>query len=209
MIEFKNSRTALHRDAVSANAQFFADRWIMAESLGHKLKVCEIGVAWGDFSKHLIDVTACDEFFAVDLFELHKVEEVWGVKTTETLGGTTHLAYYTEEMLRHTRERCVMHFLSGHSYKLVTRLPDAYCDLIYIDGAHDFESVARDVSAYFQKLKQGGILMFNDYTLRDPIGAESYGVVPVVNQLANHGYCSVIGFAMQEDFFCDIALQKL
>ncbi len=91
---------------------------------------------------------------------------------------------------------------------MAKRIPDQYCDLIYIDAAHDFKSVSLDVNAYFPKLKQGGILMLNDYTLRNPIGDESYGVVSVANQLSNQGYVSVVGFAMEKDFFCDIALQK-
>lgn len=36
-------------------------------------------------------------------------------------------------------------------------------DLVYIDAAHDFESVCADIKAWYPKVKSGGILAGHDY----------------------------------------------
>jgi predicted O-methyltransferase YrrM len=40
---------------------------------------------------------------------------------------------------------------------------EPWIDLLYIDGAHDSTSVARDVTLYVPMVKSGGIIIFDDY----------------------------------------------
>jgi len=40
---------------------------------------------------------------------------------------------------------------------------EPWIDLLYIDGAHDSTSVARDVTLYVPMVKQGGTVIFDDY----------------------------------------------
>lgn len=80
--------------------------------------------------------------------------------------------------------------------------------MIYIDAAHDYESVKRDAEIAQQKIRRDGIIVFNDYVMYDPfIGAE-YGVVQAVNELLVRGGWDVIGFALEKSLFCDIAIQR-
>ena len=41
---------------------------------------------------------------------------------------------------------------------------DNTLDFIFIDAAHDYESVKKDINAWFPKLKQEGIIAGHDYT---------------------------------------------
>jgi predicted O-methyltransferase YrrM len=41
---------------------------------------------------------------------------------------------------------------------------DNSLDFIFIDAAHDYKSVKKDINAWFPKLKQGGIIAGHDYT---------------------------------------------
>lgn len=43
------------------------------------------------------------------------------------------------------------------------RGPEPWIDLLYIDGAHDPTSVARDTSLYVPMVKSGGMVIFDDY----------------------------------------------
>ena len=40
---------------------------------------------------------------------------------------------------------------------------EAWIDVLYIDGAHDSASVARDTTLYVPMVKEGGIVIFDDY----------------------------------------------
>jgi predicted O-methyltransferase YrrM len=51
----------------------------------------------------------------------------------------------------------------GLSNNEVPKLPDDFFDIIYIDGNHQPEYVLEDAVLSFRKLKQGGVMIFDDY----------------------------------------------
>lgn len=55
------------------------------------------------------------------------------------------------------------------SYEASLSFPDNYFDFIYIDAAHDYESMVEDLNAWWPKLKPGGILAGHDYISYDVI----------------------------------------
>ena len=68
--------------------------------------------------------------------------------------------------------------------------------------------MARDTEVSIRKLKENGVLVFNDYIICDHVAGVAYGVVPVVNDLCvNHGW-KVLFFALQRQLFCDIGLYR-
>ena len=40
--------------------------------------------------------------------------------------------------------------------------PDNFLDVLFIDGAHDLNSVTMDFDTFFSKVKLGGVIMFHD-----------------------------------------------
>ena len=51
----------------------------------------------------------------------------------------------------------------GFSNEELPKLQDDYFDIIYIDGNHEPEYVLEDAVLAFRKLKQDGIMIFDDY----------------------------------------------
>jgi hypothetical protein len=55
----------------------------------------------------------------------------------------------------------------GFSYDMLQTLEDNFFDIIYIDGNHAAEYVLEDAVLSFRKLKNGGMLVFDDYQCND------------------------------------------
>ena len=62
---------------------------------------------------------------------------------------------------RGLQERC--HALVGYSHDVAVAVPDRI-GLLIIDGNHEFESVARDLSLYAPKVLPGGFILLDDHT---------------------------------------------
>lgn len=185
-------------------AQLFADRSLMIASFAPRddLRFAEIGVAFGDFSQIILDLLAPVNFDAYDLFNFHEVPEL-----AKRLGGKPHAAFYADRFRDEVDSGCMRLFVGDSSTEL-RRAPDGYYDMIYIDGDHSYEGVKRDTDVALEKLRPDGILIFNDYTMYDYIAHSPYGIVHVVNDLCvAHGW-RITHLALQNQMFCDVAIQK-
>lgn len=206
--ELNRQPVALPQSAV-AGGRLFANREEMVRGLyvPQRGRIAEIGVAFGDFSRTMIEAKNPAEFVGFDLFELHHVQQIWGRPSAEIFQGESHLEYYKKQMTAYS-DRCSITAMVGDSSSKISEFPDEHFDLIYIDGDHTLDGVMRDARASSKKVKRDGLIIFNDYILYDHIGHVSYGIVHVVNEMCrNHGW-RVEGFAFKHDMFCDIALSK-
>lgn len=75
--------------------------------------------------------------------------------------------------------RVVLH--RGYSWDMLKTLPDHSLDWVYIDAAHDYSSVARDLEVTRQKVKSDGIIAGHDYVRWGSFGFRC-GVVEAVNE---------------------------
>ena len=51
----------------------------------------------------------------------------------------------------------------ANSKDVVSWFPDDWADLIFIDGAHDYKNVKRDIREWLPKIRSGGVLAGHDY----------------------------------------------
>lgn len=66
--------------------------------------------------------------------------------------------------------------IRGRSDVMCHKLEDNYFQMIFIDAAHDYESVKADLNNFYPKLKSGGIFAGHDY------GEKSCGVGQAVDE---------------------------
>lgn len=216
-MEFPNSRH-LSIPPLAAksviNARLFSDRYeqikhireMMAGADNESPNVAEIGVALGDFSKFLIDTLAPKTFAAIDIFDAHEKPFIWDIPTDPVFRGRTHFDYYKEKFENYYKGRLIVE--KGLSSEAGQRLEDNFYDLIYIDAGHKYEDVLIDTKIALAKIRPGGFIVFNDYTVYDHLSFTAYGVVPAVNQmLAKRGDVQVVGFSLDAQMFCDLAVQ--
>ena len=189
------------------NAKLFANRIRMIEWLAERnqcARIAEIGVARGDFSTVLLEAFQPSEFVAFDVFKMHTEPLVFGMPPTEYFGGDkTHADYYRD---RFADKPVTIEI--GRSQTMLASYPDEHFDLIYVDGDHSFEGVRDDAELGAKKLKETGVLVFNDYTMYDYLNNFPYGVIQVVNVMVVEQSWEVIGFALQRGMFCDIAITR-
>jgi hypothetical protein len=50
-----------------------------------------------------------------------------------------------------------------YSHVVVATIPDNYVDWVYVDGAHDYDSVIEDVTDWYNKIKIGGWICGDDW----------------------------------------------
>lgn len=190
-------------------AKLCCDRDAMLEylSLSRGSRIAEIGVAFGDFSKKLIDCLEPSLFDAFDVFTLHESPVVWGQLTHTALNGKTHLQFF--------RDRFAVEIESGRMRVFqcdgaegLSKQPEAFYDLIYIDANHTIDFVRRDADAASRVLKQSGLMIFNDYIMYDHIAKMPYGVVQVVNDLCVYHDWMITHFALHQAMFCDVVLKR-
>jgi hypothetical protein len=168
-------------------------------------KVAEIGVWRAAFSKVLVPELKPREFFAFDIFTGHLETDWNGMTGHQLFDGLTHRQYYEREMASF---RDVLTIIEGQSEVTLRDYGDRSFDLVYVDAAHDYESVKADTSLAVQMVADHGFLVFNDYTLLDPNNGAPYGVVPVVNELVVNQGWSIVGYALDVGLYCDIALRR-
>lgn len=189
-------------------AQLFASREEMVSALYGDVGgfIAELGVAVGYFSRFLLETLKPDKFVGLDLFDLHDQETIWGRPSSELLEGKTHKQFYSDLLRGWPTETDL---IEGYSHLALNNLEDASYDMIYIDASHTYEDVQRDCEAALRKLKRSGLLVFNDYIMFDHHNGVPYGVVQVVNELVTSSNWKVVGFALNQQMYCDIALRRI
>lgn len=139
--------------------EIFETRNDMLGVFQKNLKICELGVFEGDFSKDLYRICLPDELHLVDLFE--------GYFGSGDKDGNNYHYVQLEEELEKIRE----FFKNNKEVKIFKSLTtdfllsndDEYFDLIYIDADHSYNSVLSDLLIGFNKVKTNGFICGHDY----------------------------------------------
>jgi Methyltransferase domain len=190
------------------NAKLFASRHDLVSYFAPQLRggtVAEVGVMYGDFSDSLLHTIEPELFVAIDIFRMHEIPVIWNKASSDRFQGMTHRAFYEKRFASCGGQvRCE----EGASWEVLSRYPNASFDMIYVDAGHDYESVKRDAEVAKEKIKPEGILIFNDYIRYSHYEDCYYGVIPVVNELVVKQGFEVVGFALNSDMYCDMAVRK-
>ena len=66
------------------------------------------------------------------------------------------------------------------AHQVAETFADGYFDFVYIDGAHDYANVLRDLQSYAPKVATSGALLGDDYCEMGTMANAEYGVIGAV-----------------------------
>jgi hypothetical protein len=119
----------------------------------------EIGVQRGEYSKLLLEKWNGTKLYLVDAWrqfgnERETFDNPDPNGQLENFAATFKASYF------HYDKAVIIKELSVEAAKL---FPDQFFDFIYIDAAHDVDNVFKDLTAWYPKIKTGGIFAGHDY----------------------------------------------
>lgn len=191
-------------------AILLSERTEALSRLPQNLVVAEVGVAYGDFSKKIFEIMRPDKFYAIDIFD-ESTKDFWGNDILEK-SDMNRLEWYKRRFLKEI-ETGRFEIKRGLSWEVLAEFPDDYFDYVYLDAAHDYNSVSKDIEVLKRKVKNGGVLQFNDYinydyySLEANVDAHFYGIKQAVNQLISDTDSKVIFYCLSQSGFDDIVIR--
>jgi hypothetical protein len=115
----------------------------MISLLPKQIKIAELGVFKGDFSRILFETINPKSLYLVDVFS--------GVIGPGDKNGENFAPNPQVNIVR------------SYSHDFLNSLEDQYLDAVYIDADHSYEAVKNDLSLSIKKVKSGGFIMGHDY----------------------------------------------
>lgn len=136
------------------------------------LHIVEVGVNVGDNASAILDVCHAQlaEMFLVDPYQVYD-DGAMGQQTQQFwddtyVGAMQRLAPW----LQHIEQKVKL--LRMPSVVAAQSFPDGKFDLVFLDGAHDKQSVMDDIDAWRPKIRRGGLLTGHDFCTNDAWGVK-------------------------------------
>lgn len=101
-----------------------------------------------------------------------------------------------------------LEFHVGDSSTNMRKMPEGHFDMVYVDGDHQYAGVQNDIAAVLPRMKPGGILIFNDYTVWSATSMFHCGVARAVNELCLAHPWKFRYLALQSMMYNDVMLVR-
>ena len=142
----------------------FEDRNTLIKEICNRIvspRVLEIGVFRGEFLDYIVNNCSISTIDGVDLFR--------GESCSGDVDGN-NVVYYNldksyQELTEKYKNSSVVKLFQSDSSSYLNTVDNDYYDIIYIDGDHSYNGVKKDLSASFEKVKNGGYIMGHDYEM--------------------------------------------
>ncbi len=184
------------------NCQFVYDRYIALNKLPREGVIAEVGVLAGDLSMWLINNKKPKELHLIDIFDCddYPVSKRFTRRENES---------FVRNRFQQQIDDGRVFIRKGYSWDMLALYPDHYFDWIYIDAAHDYRSVKRDLAEAVRTIKPDGYIIMNDYIMFDHIARTEYGVVQATNEFCIEHNWEFLYFAFHPQLFCDVVLRRI
>lgn len=131
----------------------FTDAWVQDKA---NLKVVEIGVWRGANANFCLNRWghAIKEWHLIDPYNYETYHPVF-------LNDRSQDKAQAQAAVEFAKDKCV--WVEDYSQNVIDTYDDDSIDFLYVDGNHSYEAVALDIALYYPKVKEGGLIIFDDY----------------------------------------------
>jgi len=140
----------------------------LARSIPDGAVFVEIGSWMGQsiavFCQELQDIGKAAEVWCVDTFKGEQNQPAH-VEIVEDNGGSVKHLFDSNTEAAGVRD--MIEAIVGDSAESASKFADGSIDAVYIDAAHDYNSVVKDLAAWFPKVKPDGVFSGHDYPCED------------------------------------------
>jgi len=149
----------------------------------------EVGVLKGHFSQRILDAWNGKTLLMVDPWEKQSDDVYTDVNNASDEAQQGRMQQALQSVQYHEGR---YQLIRGYSVEVATQLPDGCLDFVYLDARHDYESVLEDLTAWYPKVRSGGLFAGHDfldgqYAIEDDDGKEhltSFGVGRAVREFS-------------------------
>ena len=140
----------------------------------------EVGVWKGEFSNFLLGAWKGTKLYSVDPWKNFEPEVYIDDMNMSQREFDVIFSNVKKLLDRFNSRSMIIRDLSVNAAAL---FKNGSLDFVYLDARHDYEGVKEDMQAWYDKVKQGGIIGGHDY-LNKTIGKTLFGVKPAVDEFA-------------------------
>jgi hypothetical protein len=152
-------------------------------SFGLNGLVVEIGVETGENAEVYYKALLADKISGVVLIDPWDASSYIAKRTQEEM----HDIY--ESVVKKFDHPCVT-ILRTTSAEAACRFSAGSCDLVYIDGLHDYEHASEDITLWWPKVCTGGILAGHDYNMS--------GVARALTKFKKDNPCTDVRYSLEK-----------
>lgn len=175
------------------NCSVFCSREQMLHALPKESTIAEVGTQYGEFAEKIILATHPKKFHVIDL-DLSLL----------------NASMQERPAIKAGVENGSIELHKGDSSAVIETFPDNYFDWIYIDGDHSYEGVKKDIDKSHSKVKENGLLVFNDYTHWSPFEMIPYGIPRAVNEFCIANHWEIVFLALDAFLsYQDVAIRRI
>lgn len=124
----------------------------------------EIGVWKGRNAEEIINRNQPKKLYLIDpwLFDQEELKKIYFIANTKEAKNQSDMDNIYLNVIKKFNNKNV-EIIREKSHKASLLFQDEYFDWIYIDGAHDYENVFRDLNCWSKKVKEEGFLVLDDW----------------------------------------------
>lgn len=160
------------------NLRILTDREAFLAVLPKHSYVAEIGVARGDFSKRILEITKPKKLHLIDSWA-HDDRYL-------------DLGDFIKDRFQQEIKLGIVHVHRGISTEAMQKFESKIFDWVYIDTNHDYNTTTRELEICRTLVKSDGIIAGHDYVTYSWLGQNRFGVVEAVHEFCLKHYWEMI-----------------